>query len=386
MNEIIHLVTEMTPFLLLGFLIAGILHAFMPKDFFKKYLSKKGLRSVLNAALLGIPLPLCSCGVIPTAMSLHREGASKGATVSFLIATPQTGVDSIAATYSLMGLPFAIIRPIAAMITALFGGIVTDLMTNDTSDECESDDHCCCHEHHDEHEEDDHCCCHKHHEEHEEHDHCCCHEHQDEHEEGCHCHHEEVKADATFGEKMKAAIHYAFIDMMEDIGKWLFIGLLIAGVITVFIPDSFFDMFVDNSLLSMLLVLAVSVPMYVCATGSIPIAAALLMKGLTPGSALVMLMAGPACNMASIIVLGRKMGRRSLVTYILSIVVGSVLCGLLMDWMLPREWFQMGLKGGLVECCEPSWWEWLSTIVFFGLMFYVFVVRRFMKKGGHCHE
>ena len=115
MQELIHLINEMSPYLLLGFLMAGVMHAFIPRVVYNRYLSGRGFRSVLNAALLGIPLPLCSCGVIPTAMSLRREGASKGATVSFLIATPQTGVDSIFATFSLLGLPFAIIRPLAAL-------------------------------------------------------------------------------------------------------------------------------------------------------------------------------------------------------------------------------------------------------------------------------
>ena len=126
MNEFIHLINEMSPFLLLGFLLAGLMHAFIPGQYYTQYLSKRNFRSVINAAIFGIPLPLCSCGVIPTAMSLHREGASKGATTSFLIATPQTGVDSIVATYSLMGLPFALVRPIAALLTAVMGGILSN--------------------------------------------------------------------------------------------------------------------------------------------------------------------------------------------------------------------------------------------------------------------
>ena len=122
MESFLHLVCEMAPFLLLGFLLAGLMHAFIPGRFYSQYLSANRFRSVVNAALFGIPLPLCSCGVIPTAMSLRKEGASRGAVVSFLIATPQTGVDSIAATYGLMGLPFAITRPIVALLTAPFGG------------------------------------------------------------------------------------------------------------------------------------------------------------------------------------------------------------------------------------------------------------------------
>ena len=119
MDGILHLINEMSPYLLLGFLLAGLMHAFIPGQYYSKYLSKPSFKSVINAALFGIPLPLCSCGVIPTAMSLRKEGASKGAVASFLIATPQTGVDSILATYSLMGWPFAVIRPIAALATAL---------------------------------------------------------------------------------------------------------------------------------------------------------------------------------------------------------------------------------------------------------------------------
>ena len=122
MREIFELINSMAPYLLLGFLLAGLMHAFVPQNLYRRYLGGNSFRSVLNAALLGIPLPLCSCGVIPTAMSLRKEGASKGATVSFLISTPQTGVDSIIATYSLIGLPFALLRPLAALVTSLFGG------------------------------------------------------------------------------------------------------------------------------------------------------------------------------------------------------------------------------------------------------------------------
>ena len=130
MEELIHLINGMSPYLLLGFLLAGLMHAYLPPLYFNKYLSSPSFRSSVYATLFGIPLPLCSCGVIPTAMSLHKEGASKTAVTSFLIATPQTGVDSIIATYSLMGWPFAIVRPIAAIVTALFGGFLSSIADN----------------------------------------------------------------------------------------------------------------------------------------------------------------------------------------------------------------------------------------------------------------
>lgn len=315
MQEVVYLITGMSPYLLLGFLLAGLMHAFVPGKFYTKYLSRKSFRSVLNAALLGIPLPLCSCGVIPTAMSLRKEGASKGAVVSFLIATPQTGVDSIIATFSLMGLPFAIVRPIAALFTAIFGGVIVD--------KAEPEKKCCCHS-----EE-------KNTEEHS----CCCHSHKEEAEHVCHCHSEEKKAEdgchshKSFFTKIKEALTYAYVDMMEDIGKWLVIGLVVAAAITVLVPTEYFAVFQGNTLASMLLVLCIAMPMYLCATGSIPIAVALMMKGLTPGAALVMLMAGPACNFASMLLIRRSLGLRTMLVYILSIVLGAVAFGYLIDML-----------------------------------------------------
>ncbi len=275
MEEVLELINEMSPYLLLGFLIAGLMHAFIPNSFYAKYLSGQSFRSVLSAALFGVPLPLCSCGVIPTAKSIRREGASKGAVVSFLIATPQTGVDSIFATYSLMGLPFAIVRPIAALVTAVLGGQFVNTFDRDEDVETKTDDKAC------------------------------------DFSEQKHL---------SFWEKMTEAFKFGFVEMMEDIGKWLVIGLVIAGLITVFVPDSLCAVFKDNTLMSMLLVLCISIPMYLCATGSIPIAVALMMKGLTPGAALVLLMAGPASNAASILVINKVLGRRSLVLYLISII------------------------------------------------------------------
>ena len=366
MNEVLHIINEMSPFLLLGFLFAGLLHAFVPSKFYTKYLSKRNFKSVVNAALLGIPLPLCSCGVIPTAMSLRKEGASKGATTSFLIATPQTGVDSIFATYSLMGLPFAITRPIVALITAIFGGQITNLTDKSDSEETnspeEKEEHCCCHSHKEEPKE-EHCCCHEEKEQPKD-EHCCCHEKAEESEgHCCHCE-EEIPQNATLMQKFGIALRYAFVDMMEDIGKWLVIGLVIAGLITVFVPQEFFAIFADNTWLSMLLVLAISIPMYVCATGSIPIAVALMMKGLTPGAALVLLMAGPAANMASILVIQKRLGTRTLLAYISSIIGGAIAGGFVIDYLLPREWFTSTLvqQGA---CCEATgtWFQWTCTAI-----------------------
>lgn len=367
MNEVFHLINEMSPYLLLGFFIAGLMHAFVPSHYYTHYLSKSNFRSVVNATLLGIPLPLCSCGVIPMAMSLRKEGASKGAVTSFLIATPQTGVDSIIATFSLMGLPFAVIRPIVALLTALFGGHMVNIVTRGETDE-----------HHDDVHDDDgdgHDCCHHHHHA----DHCACHD-DDDH---CSCHHAEVEEGMGFWQKLRVALQYAFVDMVEDIGKWLVVGLVIAALITVLVPDSFFALFADNTWLSMLLVLAISIPMYICATGSIPIAVALMLKGLTPGAALVLLMAGPAANMASILVIRHRLGAKTLWAYLLSIIGGAIFFGAMIDYLLPREWFSDHLVQLQHGTEIASWFEWSCTAVL-ALLLVNALWRKF--HGAHHHS
>lgn len=365
-EQIFDLVNEMSPYLLLGFLIAGLMHAFIPNSLYNKYLSGNTFRSVLNAAIFGVPLPLCSCGVIPTAMSLRREGASKGATVSFLIATPQTGVDSIFATYSLMGLPFAIVRPIAALVTAVLGGqFVNSWAEEDELVEINNGNtEKSVHETHN----------------HEEHS-CCGHDH---------CDSECSEHKHSFVEKLKDALKFGFVEMMEDIGKWLVIGLLIAGVITVIVPDSFFAVFKDNTLMSMLLVLCISIPMYLCATGSIPIAVALMMKGLTPGAALVLLMAGPASNAASILVINKVLGKRTLVLYLIAIVTGAVAFGFGIDYLLPSEWFTSSIMMSDACCHEDSnWFNIFCSVVLCLLLLNVVWMRLNHKSAcscGHCHD
>ncbi|MCR5561692.1 MAG: permease [Bacteroidales bacterium] len=269
----------MAPYLLLGFLIAGVLHVFVPQGFYRKYLSKDNKWAVLWAAMLGIPLPLCSCGVIPTAIGLRNEKASKGAVASFLIATPQTGIDSILATFSLMGLGFAIIRPVAALITGVCGGLLVGRLVPEDDETVTSS----------------------------------------------------TLSNVETGSRIWRVFKYAYFKMIQDIGGRLLIGLLVAALIQVAIPEDFFLHFGKQPLLQMLIILVLAVPMYVCSTGSIPVAAVLIMKGLSPGAALVMLMAGPAVNMASILVVRKALGRRFTWIYLLVIVVFSVLFGLLVN-------------------------------------------------------
>ena len=372
--EIWVLVCEMAPYLLLGFLLAGLMHEFVPKSLSRRYLSGRSMKSVLWAALFGVPLPLCSCGVIPTAMGLRREGAGKGATIAFLIATPQTGVDSIVATYSLMGLPFALIRPLVAMVTAVMGGWLVNATDNEIlavrSPQKHEEEHhdCCCGKHHEEEHHD--CCCGKHHEEKHSHG-CCCGEHK-----------------RNIWHRLWDAMTYAFVEMMGDIGKWLLVGLAVAGIITALVPDTWFAVFQGNSLLSILFVLLLSIPMYLCATGSIPIAVALMLKGLTPGAALVLLMAGPASNAASIVLIRKELGWRTLLVYLGSIVLGAVVFGLAIDLLLPEAWFTQALHLTDHGCEEgPGLFSIVSTLVLALLLLNAFSpVKVWKGKGCSCHS
>lgn len=335
MQEILHLINEMSPYLLLGFLFAGILHAFVPQTQYNRYLGKNSFSSVLNAAILGIPLPLCSCGVIPTALSLRRNGASKGATVSFLIATPQTGVDSIAATYSLMGLPFALIRPLAALCTSLLGGALANYTDNNTDTRLESDADT------------------------------------------------QLQVKGTFLERCVAALRYGYVDLMQDIGKWLVIGLVVAALITILVPDNFFTVFSGNTLASMLLVFAIALPMYVCATGSIPIAVALMMKGLTPGAALVLLMAGPACNFASMIAVRKVLGMKTMLIYILSVMIGAMGFGFLIDHLQfsgSVDFMGHLTAGHSCHVEADSIKAWLASGTLLVLLINALVISKFRKK------
>lgn len=333
LQAFINMLCRMAPYLLLGFLIAGILHEFVPSGFFSKHLSKENFKSVLFATLLGIPLPLCSCGVIPTAISLRKDGASRGATVAFMVATPQTGIDSIIATYSMMGLPFAIVRPVIALVTALVGGMVTTWFSKD-----------------------------------------------------------EVIIQRTisciskekFGRKIIDLLKYSFVELIQNIGKWLFIGLIVGALITVLVPDSFFTSLHLSSIVTMLLILLIAIPMYTCSMGSIPIAAALILKGLSPGTALVLLVAGPAANIASMLVVERVLGKKQLLFYLGSIIVGSILGGLFIDF-LPRKWFMnpimQNMPNGAHGINEASWFEIISGIILMILLIIYIIMKLFKKKA-----
>lgn len=340
-QSLLAIINEMSPYILLGFIIAGLLHVFVKPSAMSRHLAGGGLKPVIKAALFGIPLPLCSCGVLPTAVALRRQGASKGATTSFLIATPQTGVDSIAATYSLLGLPFAILRPVAALIGSVLGGASVDRFARGADGETDAivQDACCTPD-------------------------------------------DEYKG-LGFGRKVIEAVRYGLVDMVASVGKWLVIGLIVAALITVLVPDELFVSLSRYPLLAMGVMILVAVPMYVCATGSIPIAMSLMLKGLTPGVAFVLLMAGPAANFASVMILSRTMGRRATLIYVGSVVVTAVGFGLLIDLLLPASWFVPSSFTAM--CCNAhsnvSLFASLCSVLLVALLIYTAI-----KFRGHSHS
>lgn len=285
------MMVQAAPWLLGGFLIAGFVHILVPVASITRHLGQPGLSGVLKASLLGIPLPLCSCSVIPVAVSIRKQGASRGAFASFLISAPETGADSIALTYALLGPVLAVVRPLAAFVTAVVVGVLVgnDPPSPSTLPTTE--------------------------------------------ESGCCCGSKESSApDKKKG--LVEAIRYGLIEMMSDLAPWLLAGFILAGLVTAALPADFLERHVGSSIGSMLLMLVIGLPLYVCATSSTPFAAALIAKGLSPGAALVFLLAGPATNLATMLVVSRDLGRRGLFVYVSGIAVVAVGFGLLLDRLI----------------------------------------------------
>lgn len=277
--------TEMAPFLLFGFFFAGVLSIVIQPEIVERHLGGKGFLQVVKASLFGVPLPLCSCGVIPVAASLRRHGAGSGATTAFLISTPQTGVDSIMVTFSLLGPVFAVFRPLVSFVSGLAGGALVSYAGTGGDGErrpkCTGE--------------------------------CCT---------GC----EE-------GGRFMRALRYGFSTLPADINKALIVGIVVAGVISTVIPDDYFAGVLGGGILSMLVLMAAGIPVYVCATASVPIAAALIAKGISPGAALVFLMTGPATNAATLTTVWKTMGRRTAGIYLGTVAASALSFGLLLDYI-----------------------------------------------------
>ncbi|MEW6670880.1 MAG: SO_0444 family Cu/Zn efflux transporter [Thermodesulfobacteriota bacterium] len=335
-------------YMLFGFFMAGILYAYVKTEKIARYLGGKNGRSVVLAALAGIPLPLCSCGVVPAAAALKKQGASKGATLSFLISTPETGVDSIPITYALLDPVMTMIRPIAAFVSATVAGIVENFYGR--KDEIRLDQ---------------------------------------KHIGGknCGCRNEPGSMNGgmqkdSFRSKMSVGIKYAFVELMGDIGPWFILGIVLAGLITYLLPEGFAEAYLGNPLLAMPLMLIVGIPMYVCATSSTPIAAALILKGLSPGAALVFLLAGPATNMASLSMVSRLMGKRSLAIYLGAISSCALVLGFLTDMVYSKLGISARAVAGRSAELFPESVEFAAAIVLAILIGYS-VIKGF-RKGEAC--
>ncbi len=284
-------VAEMSPYLLFGFFMAGLLSVLVSQKLVERHLGGRGIWPLLKASLFGIPLPLCSCSVIPVSMSLRKHGASKGATVSFLLSTPQTGVDSIFVTWSLLGPVFTVFRPVVALVTGLIGGILVDVFDRGAKNE-ESQPGCS--------------------------DECC-------------------TGEKKIAGRIVSGLKHGFVTLPRDIGKAMLVGLVIAAVITAVVPDDFFaDKLLGTGIFAMVVMMLVGIPVYVCATASVPIAAALIAKGLTPGAALVFLITGPATNAAGLTTIWKVLGWRTAIAYLFAVVVCALGAGLLLDGIFPQ--------------------------------------------------
>jgi uncharacterized membrane protein YraQ (UPF0718 family)/copper chaperone CopZ len=297
---------ELAPWLLLGTLVAGLLHILLPADFLRRHLS--GSKGVFKAVIFGVPLPLCSCGVVPVGLSLKKSGSSDGATVAFLISTPQTGIDSIFVSASMLGWPFAIFKLGSAAVTGLVGGWLTNLSgsTTDATDDASN----------------------------------------------------EKQTSPTIPNRLTAFFNHAD-ELLYSIWRWLVFGVVVSAAIEVFLPtDAFSGLAAYGGIVAMLVMLLISLPLYVCATASVPIAASLVAGGLPTGAALVFLMAGPATNIATLGAVYRTLGRRPLTIYLATVILGSIACGLAFGFVV-----NIAANDTVHKHDSAAWWAQVGTII-----------------------
>jgi uncharacterized membrane protein YraQ (UPF0718 family) len=344
---------EASVYMLFGFLAAGVLHVLFKPETISKYLGRGKYRSVVLSALAGIPIPLCSCGVIPAASGLKRSGANSGATLSFLIATPETGIDSIPITYALIDPIMTVIRPIAALVTAVTAGFTENLwpkkqtnnnaVSNEPANLQPADAWGC--------------------------------------DASCSPGSGPVSKAPNWKTRGQSGIRFAFEELLGDIGKWFLLGVLLAGGISILIPDQFIQSHIGQGPASMLLMIVIGIPMYVCATASTPIAAALILKGLSPGAALVFLLVGPATNIATMTMISGFLGKRSLAIYLGSIIICSLILGLITDAIYESFHIPIGVSAGRATELIPHGFEAAAAFVLGALMIRSLWKSRARKKA-----
>ncbi|NMP17317.1 SO_0444 family Cu/Zn efflux transporter [Thalassotalea sp. Y01] len=326
-NNLLDLINEASPWLLLGLIIAGLMKSFVPTKILSKHLGE-GRFAVVKAAFIGAPLPLCSCGVIPVATQLKRSGASSPATSSFLVATPETGVDSVSVSYALLGPIMAIYRPIAAISSAIITGM---LVSTDKSAYVSAA---------------------------QQHESCCTKQVQ---KPSC-CASKQQSASEQFFAKLTTGVRYSFTQLIDDLIKWLALGLLFAALIRTFVPTEFLTQY-GSGLPAMMLMIVISVPMYICATASTPIAAGFIFAGISPGTALVFMMAGPATNISTLGVIKTEMGTGVLIRYLAGLILSAVAFGFLLDYLLAA--YQINIIDQMSHSHQmlPGWFAYLCSAI-----------------------
>ncbi|MEM7205807.1 MAG: SO_0444 family Cu/Zn efflux transporter [Planctomycetota bacterium] len=331
---------QLAPYLLLGFLVAGLLHALVPGHVLGRWLGGHGAGPIVRGALAGIPLPLCSCGVIPVAVQLRRQGASRGAMTSFLVATPETGVDSIAASFAVLHPLMVVFRPLAALVTAIGAGFAVEALTADPDRAPSTDaggdgtDHACCHD-------------------------------------------DDALQQGPRG--LLGGMRYAFDDLFGEIAIYLIPAIVITAALTVWIdvPARVAEA-LPSPTLQMLLMLVMSVPVYVCAAAATPVASALIAGGFAPGAALVFLLAGPATNLVTVAAVGRTLGTKAAVVYVTTVAIASFACGGLLQ-LLYEAWSIAPNAEAEPMHEHAGWLHWASAAVV-GLLVIGHLVRKLHRR------
>jgi uncharacterized protein len=335
------------PWLLVGLVVAANMKAWIPMSWLQQQLGGDGIKPVIKGALLGAPLPLCSCGVIPAAMQLRRGGAGKGATVAFLSATPETGVDSISVSYVLLGPVMAIVRPVAAIISAIVSGLLVGKANEPSTPETATapalptDKSCCAGK--------------------------TAPVPSEPVKASCCATAKTTAAKLTLWQQAKQGLEYSSGKLLSDFYLWLLLGLFFAALVQTLVPMDYLTQY-GSSIWTMLLMVLISVPMYVCATASTPIAAAMMLVGISPGAALVFMQAGPATNIATISVVYKELGKRALAAYLFGVIVMSVLFGWLLDQGL--AYFDISVQGAMQHqhSVLPGWLELAAALLLAGLI------------------
>lgn len=365
------LFTESAPWLLLGLLIAGLMKWIVPMELLKKHMGDNRFISIVKAAFIGAPLPLCSCGVIPAAIGLRRSGASRSTTTAFLVATPETGVDSISVSYALLGPFFAIIRPISAIFTAVYAGVMVKLFAIEVpdsevqpSESLSNQQSGCCSSKEKPIESSKSCCKHP--------------ETTAPIEEATSCCSEKnsvVKNEkSSIGDLLLKSVEFASGKLLSDITKWLLIGLLLAAAIKTWVSTDFLLQWGDG-FTAMLVMAVIGIPMYICATASTPLAAGFLAAGLSPGAILVFMLAGPATNIATMGMIRQEMGTSVLIAYLFSLFTASIGIGYLTNWLIVKYGIVIDVVAGHEHVMEFSLIYVLSALLLAGLM-----GRNFIKR------